>query len=228
MNEGHPAFPRPEEAEATLGPLDRHRRDRRRGPRRRGCTGDIPASSTSSRRSPPMTRSSQGHITYVSPRVEGLVTEVMVDQDDRVEAGDAPGAARPRAVRGRRGAGRGGAGRGPGERRAVAGPGPFADRPGAGGLLPPQERAGDPARTDRHAGVPRSPPSGPASRADGSPRSTSGGSTTWSKRGSATQSELDQRNNTLKVASEQEKEAWAAIQETRAAARPAAGLQRSR
>ncbi len=36
------------------------------------------------------------------------------------------------------------------------------------------------------------------------------------KRGSATQSELDQRNNTLKVAAEQEKEAWAAIQETRA------------
>ena len=37
------------------------------------------------------------------------------------------------------------------------------------------------------------------------------------KRGSATQAELDQRNNTLKVAIEQEKEAWAAIQETRAA-----------
>ncbi len=36
------------------------------------------------------------------------------------------------------------------------------------------------------------------------------------KRGSATQSELDQRNNTLKVAIEQEKEAQAAIQETRA------------
>ena len=36
------------------------------------------------------------------------------------------------------------------------------------------------------------------------------------KRGSATQSELDQRNNTLKVADEQEKEAWEAIQETRA------------
>ena len=29
----------------------------------------------------------QGHITYASPRVEGLITEVMVDQDDRVEAG---------------------------------------------------------------------------------------------------------------------------------------------
>jgi membrane fusion protein (multidrug efflux system) len=36
------------------------------------------------------------------------------------------------------------------------------------------------------------------------------------KRGSATQSELDQRTNTLKVAVEQEKETWAAIQETRA------------
>ena len=30
----------------------------------------------------------QGHITYVSPRVEGLVTEVLVDQNDRVEAGE--------------------------------------------------------------------------------------------------------------------------------------------
>jgi membrane fusion protein (multidrug efflux system) len=37
------------------------------------------------------------------------------------------------------------------------------------------------------------------------------------KRGSATQSELDQRNNTLEVASQQVKQAWADIQETRAA-----------
>ena len=37
------------------------------------------------------------------------------------------------------------------------------------------------------------------------------------KRGSATQSELDQRNNTLEVARQQVKEAWADIQETRAA-----------
>ena len=36
------------------------------------------------------------------------------------------------------------------------------------------------------------------------------------KRGSATQSELDQRNNTLKEAVEQEKEAWETIQATRA------------
>ncbi|MHC5537163.1 HlyD family secretion protein [Singulisphaera rosea] len=36
------------------------------------------------------------------------------------------------------------------------------------------------------------------------------------KRGSATQAELDTRNNTLDVASEEVKEAWAAIQETRA------------
>ena len=37
------------------------------------------------------------------------------------------------------------------------------------------------------------------------------------KRGSATQSELDQRNNTLKVADEKVQEAWQEIQETRAA-----------
>jgi multidrug efflux pump subunit AcrA (membrane-fusion protein) len=30
----------------------------------------------------------QGHITYVSPRVDGVVTEVLVDQDDRVEPGE--------------------------------------------------------------------------------------------------------------------------------------------
>jgi membrane fusion protein (multidrug efflux system) len=30
----------------------------------------------------------QSHITYASPRVEGLVTEVLVDQDDRVESGE--------------------------------------------------------------------------------------------------------------------------------------------
>ena len=28
-----------------------------------------------------------GHITYVSPRIEDVVTEVLVDQDDRVEPG---------------------------------------------------------------------------------------------------------------------------------------------
>ncbi len=37
------------------------------------------------------------------------------------------------------------------------------------------------------------------------------------KRGSATQAELDQRNNTLDVANQRVKEAWTAIQETRAA-----------
>ena len=30
----------------------------------------------------------QSHITYASPRVEGVVTEVLVDQDDRVEPGE--------------------------------------------------------------------------------------------------------------------------------------------
>ena len=29
-----------------------------------------------------------GHITYVSPRIEDVVTEVLVDQNDRVEPGD--------------------------------------------------------------------------------------------------------------------------------------------
>ena len=140
-------------------------------------------------------------------------------------AGRTPGEARPRAVRGGRGAGRGLAGGGPGQRRSVAGAGPVRRSPGAGRLLPPQERPGDPAPPDRHRWTPRSPRSGPGSRADGWPKSTSGGSRTWCKRGSATQAELDQRNNTLKVAIEQEKEAWAAIQETRAAARPAARSQ---
>ena len=30
----------------------------------------------------------QSHISYASPRVEGVVTEILVDQDDRVEPGD--------------------------------------------------------------------------------------------------------------------------------------------
>ncbi len=29
-----------------------------------------------------------GHITYVSPRIEDVVTEVLVDQNDRIEPGD--------------------------------------------------------------------------------------------------------------------------------------------
>jgi membrane fusion protein (multidrug efflux system) len=28
-----------------------------------------------------------GHITYVSPHIEGVVTEVLADQDDRIEPG---------------------------------------------------------------------------------------------------------------------------------------------
>ena len=91
-----------------------------------------------------------GHITYVSPRIEDVVTEVLVDQDDRVEPGQllvrldrepfevavAQAEASLEEARANVCAG--------------AGPGPVADRPGARGLLPAEERPGDPAAADRH------------------------------------------------------------------------------
>ena len=104
----------------------------------------------------------------------------------------------------------------PGQCRAVAGPGPFADRPAPGGLITA-------ARTRRrrlrrqiatlHAQV-AALKSRQSSRS--SPRSTSKRVEEPGQAGAQHQEELDQRNNTLKVAIEQEKEAWAAIQETRA------------
>ena len=167
----------------------------------------------------------EGHITYASPRVEGLITEVMVDQDDRVEAGPAPGEARPRAVRGRRGAGRGVAGGGPGQRRAVAGPGPFADRPGACVLLPEEERPGGPAAPSRHSERPVRHPQEQAGELVELARNNLRRGQELVPSGGISKEEVDQRNNTLKVAIEQEKEAWAAIQETRAQPRTGPGLQ---
>ena len=159
------------------------------------------------------------HITYVSPRIEDVVTEVLVDQDDRVEPGDllvrldrepfelavAQSAAALEEARAeaRRSAGRESAVRSSLIARAR-------------GAYYSSKNAQENLR--RQVATLRAQVAALKARE----------SSRWLaevdqkridnlvKRGSATQSELDQRNNTLKVAIEQEKEAWAAIQETRA------------
>ena len=86
MSEGHPAFPRPSKPErhfvrriviavivaAILGAGLYWGLPRVRYELETVSTDDAFVAS---------------HITYASPRVEGLITEVMVDQDDRVEPG---------------------------------------------------------------------------------------------------------------------------------------------
>ena len=92
----------------------------------------------------------QGHVTYVSPRVEGLVTEVLVDQEDRVEPGDllvkldrepfdvAVAQARLRSKKPRP------MSRNRGLKRVPR-------SPGARRLLSTEKRPGNPATPDRHA-----------------------------------------------------------------------------
>ena len=81
------SIPAARQAAAPLGAPVRHRPGRGRGP----LGGVFPTASRlcgrCSRRSQTDDAFVAGHITYVSPRVEGLVTEVLVDQDDRVEPG---------------------------------------------------------------------------------------------------------------------------------------------
>jgi membrane fusion protein, multidrug efflux system len=158
----------------------------------------------------------ESHITYASPRVEGLITEVMVDQDDRVEPGQllakldrepfAVAVAQAEAsleeardnvvqaraqVKGQIAQARGNWYRRKSSqerlRQQIA-----SLRAQVANLKENQSRRWlaeqDQRRIDNLV-----------------------------KRGSATQSELDQRNSTLKVAVEGEKAAWEAIQEIRAA-----------
>ncbi len=157
----------------------------------------------------------QSHITYASPRVEAVVTNVLVDQDDRVEPGDLlvtldrepfeVAAAQARAgldeaeanvtqsqaqVRSQIAQARGAYYRRKNaqetlRRQIAALKAQFA-------TLKAQQSSRWLAEVDQR-------------RIDH-----------LVKRGSASQSELDQRNNTLKVAAEREKEAWEALQETRA------------
>jgi membrane fusion protein (multidrug efflux system) len=157
----------------------------------------------------------QGHITYASPRLEAVITEVLVDQDDRVEPGDLlvkldrePFEVAVAQAR----AGLEEAEANVSQSRALV----RSQIATARGAYYSRKNAQESLRgriATLRAQV-------AALRARESSR--------WLaevdqrridnlvKRGSATQSELDQRNNTLKVAGEEEKEAWAAIQQTRA------------
>lgn len=157
----------------------------------------------------------QGHITNVSPRIEGVVTEVMVDQDDRVE---------------------------PGQLLAKIDREPFevAVAKAEAGLEEARANVVQ-SRSQVRSQIARARAA--YYRRKNAQETLRGQiatlraqvaalkarqSSRWLaevdqrrienlvKRGSATQAELDQRNNTLKVADEQEAEAWAAIQETRA------------
>ncbi len=157
----------------------------------------------------------QGHITNVSPRIEGLVTEVMIDQNDRVWPGQlllkidrepfevavsqaeaAFEEARANVVRARSNVqSQIARARGAYYRRRNAQEtlrGQIATLRAQVATLKARQSSRWLAELDQH-------------RIENLVR-----------RGSASQSELDQRNNTLKVAAEQEKEAWAEIQETRA------------
>ena len=157
----------------------------------------------------------QGHITYASPRIAAVVTEVLVDQDDRVEPGDllAKLDREPFEV-------------------AVAEAEASLEEARANVA---QSRAQVRAQIARARGAyyQRKNAQETLRRQVASLRAQvatlkAQQSSRWLaevdqkrldnlvKRGSATQSELDQRNNALKVAVEREKEAWEAIQETRA------------
>jgi membrane fusion protein, multidrug efflux system len=156
-----------------------------------------------------------GHITYVSPRIEDVVTEVLVDQNDRIEPGDllvkldrepfevavaqaeaALEEARANVVQSRAQVGS----------QIARARGSYYQRKNAQEALRRQvailnaqfatlksrQASLELARNNFRRGE-ELLPSGGISKED-----------------------VDQRNNTLKVATEQEKEAWAAIQQTRA------------
>lgn len=155
------------------------------------------------------------HITYVSPRIEGLVTEVLIDQDDRVQ---------------------------PGQLLAKLDREPFELAAAEASAAVDEARADVVrARAQVRAQIARARSAYYRRKnAQETLRSQvatlraqfaalkARQSARWLaevdqrrienlvRRGSATQAELDERNNALKVAVEQEREAQAAIQETRA------------
>ncbi len=157
----------------------------------------------------------QGHITNVSPRIEGLVTEVMVDQNDRVWPGQlllkidrepfevafsqaeaAYEEARANVVRARSSV----------QSQIARARAAYYRRRNA------QETLRGQIATLRAQVATLKARQSSRWLADVDQRRIEN----LVRRGSASQSELDQRNNTLKVTAEQEKEAWAEIQETRA------------
>ncbi|HEY2157071.1 MAG TPA: hypothetical protein VGH33_15690, partial [Isosphaeraceae bacterium] len=157
-----------------------------------------------------------GHITYVSPRLEDVVTEVLVDQDDRVEAGqllvrldrepfELTVAQRGASLE---------------EARASV----VQARAQAQSLIA-QARAAFYRRKNAQETVRQQIAALGAQVATLRSRQASLELARHNLRrgqelapsGGISKEELDQRNNNVKVAAENEKEAWAAIQETRAA-----------
>jgi len=130
-----------------------------------------------------------GHTTYVSPRIEGLVTEVMVDQNDRVE----PGTILVRIDRE-----------------------PFVMASARGAFFQRKSQQEQLSRQIRslEAQVASLRASQSAQHLAELDQRRLNNLVT---RGSASQSELDTRNNTLDQANQQVTEAWTAIQQTRAA-----------
>jgi membrane fusion protein, multidrug efflux system len=155
------------------------------------------------------------HITYVSPRVEGVVTEVMVDQNDRVEPGQllvkldrepfevAEAQARASLEEARANVS---------QSRAQVRSQIARARAAYYRRLNVQETLRRQVTTLRAQFATIQARQSSRWLAEVEQRRIEN----LVQRGSATQSELDQRNNTLKVAREEETEAWAAIQETRA------------
>jgi membrane fusion protein (multidrug efflux system) len=158
----------------------------------------------------------EGHVTNVSPRIDDVVTEVLVDQDDRVEAGAllvrldrqpfevalaqaeaALKVARANLVQARAQV----------KSQIALARSEYYRRKNA------QERLRQQIATLRAQVATLKARQSDRWLAEIDQRRISH----LVQRGSATQAELDQRNNTLKNADERVKEAWEAIQETRSA-----------
>jgi membrane fusion protein (multidrug efflux system) len=157
-----------------------------------------------------------GHITYVGPRVDGLVTEVLVEQDDRVHAGtllvrldrepfEVAVAQSDAAVQEAR------------AQLAMARTQAQSQLASARGSWFRRKNAQEQLRRQ----VASLKAQVATLRANESTQYLAEVDqrriANLVSQGSATQAELDQRNNTLEVARQRVKEAWAAINETRAA-----------
>ncbi len=157
----------------------------------------------------------QGHITYVSPRVEGLVTEVLVDQEDRVEPGDllvkldrepfdvAVAQARASVDEAQANVAQS---RAQTRAQIARARGAYYQRKNAQETLRRQIatlNAEFATLKSRQASLELA-------------RSNLSRGEKLLPSGAISKEEFDQRKNALKVATEQEKEAWAALQETRA------------
>jgi len=157
-----------------------------------------------------------GHTTYVSPRLDGIVTEVMVERNDRVEPGTvlvrldrepfeiALAQSEAALIEARSNLD---LARAQVRSQLAAARGAFFQRKNLQEQLRRQIKS-----LETQVATLRANQSSQKLAAVDQKRIEN-----LVKQGSATQSELDQRNNTLDVANQRVKEAWTAIDETRAA-----------